>query len=108
MLEEVVEKLLDNYDISEIKELFPSICLEYYHFYYEISKFKYLEELDYFSKNGYRGDNDIEKGLWNELVIDKLIRLGNRYICERMEIENNKQLVKKNNCKVLDILDKCN
>ena len=103
LLEEVVEKILDNYDVSEIVELFPAMCLEYYHFYYEVSKFEYLEELEYFSKNGYRGDSDIEKGLWNEPVIDKLIRLGNRYIQERKEIENSKTFAKKRNCKVLDV-----
>lgn len=103
LLEEVVDKLLDNYDVFEIKELFPSICLEYYHFVYEVSRFKYLDELDYFSRNGYRGDSDIERKLWNEPVIDKLIRLGNKYIVERKEIENNKQLVKTGNCKVLDV-----
>ena len=103
LLEEVVERLLDNTDISEIKELFPSICLEYYHFCYEVSRFKYLEELDYFSQNGYRGDSDIEKALWNEPVFAKLIRLGNRYIQERKEIENSKTFAKKRNCKVLDV-----
>ena len=103
LLEEVVDKLLDNYDVFEIKELFPSICLEYYHFVYEVSRFKYLDELDYFSRNGYRGDSDIERKLWDEPVIDKLIRLGNKYIVERKEIENNKQLVKTGNCKVLDV-----
>ena len=103
LLEEVVERLLDNTDISEIKELFPSICLEYYHFCYEVSRFKYLEELDYFSQNGYRGDSDIEKALWNEPVFAKLIRLGNRYIQERKEIENNKVFTKKRNCKISNV-----
>ena len=103
LLEDIVEKLLDNYDVSEIKELFPCMCLENYHFYYEVSRFKYLDELDYFSKNAYRGDSDIEKGLWNEPTIDKLIRLGNRYIEERKEIEGNKQYTKNRNCKVLNV-----
>ena len=103
LLEEVVERLLDNTDISEIKELFPSICLEYYHFCYEVSRFKYLEELDYFSQNGYRGDSDIEKSLWNEPVFSKLIRLGNRYIQERKKIENNKVFTKNRNCKISNV-----
>lgn len=103
LLEEVVERLLDNTDISEIKELFPSICLEYYHFCYEVSRFKYLEELDYFSQNGYRGDSDIEKSLWNEPVFDKLIRLGNRYIQEKKATEDKKVFMKKRNCKVSNV-----
>ena len=108
LLEEVVEKILDGYDISEIKELYPSICLEYYHFVYEVSRFKYLEELDYFSRNGYRGDNEIEKKLWDEPTVDKLIRLGNKYILEKKEQENCKQLIKNKNCKVFDVFNKCN
>ena len=105
LLEEIVEKILDNFDESEIKELFPSMCLENYHFYYEVSRFKYLEELDYFSKNGYRGDDDIEKSLWEEAPVDKLIRLGNRYIEERKEIEGHKQYTKNRNCKVLNVFE---
>ena len=103
LLEEVVERLLDNIDISEIEESFPSICLGYYHFVYEVSRFKYLEELDYFSRNGYRGDSDIEKSLWNEPVFSKLIRLGNRYIQERKKIENNKVFTKNRNCKISNV-----
>ena len=103
LLGEVVQRLLDNCDVSEIKELFPAMCLEYYHFYYEVSRFKYLDELDYFSKNGYRGDDDVENKLWSEPTIDKLIRLGNRYIHEKKELEESKSLVKKINCKVLNV-----
>ena len=103
LLEEIVERLLDNTDVSEIEESFPSICLEYYHFVYEVSRFKYLEELDYFSRNGYRGDSDIEKSLWNEPVFSKLIRLGNRYIQERKKIENNKVFTKNRNCKISNV-----
>ena len=77
--------------------------MEYYHFVYEVSRFKYLEELDYFSRNGYRGDSDIEKSLWNEPVFSKLIRLGNRYIQERKKIENNKVFTKNRNCKISNV-----
>lgn len=94
ILEEIVDKLLDDYDISEIKETYPALCLEYYHFYYEVPRMEFLNEIDYFSQNGYRGKSDIEIKLWNEPTIDKLIRLGNRYIHEQKQIESNKQLVK--------------
>ena len=94
IFEEIVDKLLDDYDISEIKEIYPALCLEYYHFYYEVPRMEFLNEIDYFSQNGYRGKNDIEIKLWNEPTIDKLIRLGNRYIHEQRQIESNKQLVK--------------
>lgn len=94
ILEEIVDKLLDDYDISEIKEIYPALCLEYYHFYYEVPRMEFLNEIDYFSQNGYRGKSDIEIKLWNEPTIDKLIRLGNRYIHEQKQIESNKQLVK--------------
>lgn len=94
IFEEIVDKLLDDYDISEIKEIYPALCLEYYHFYYEVPRMEFLNEIDYFSQNGYRGKSDIEIKLWNEPTIDKLIRLGNRYIHEQKQIESNKQLVK--------------
>ena len=94
IFEEIVDKLLDDYDISEIKEMYPALCLEYYHFYYEVPRMEFLNEIDYFSQNGYRGKSDIEIKLWNEPTIDKLIRLGNKYIHEQKQIESNKQLVK--------------
>lgn len=94
IFEEIVDKLLDGYDISEIKEIYPVLCLEYYHFYYEVPRMEFLNEIDYFSQNGYRGKSDIEIKLWNEPTIDKLIRLGNRYIHKQKQIESNKQLVK--------------
>lgn len=94
VFEEIVDKLLDGYDISEIKEIYPALCLEYYHFYYEVPRMEFLNEIDYFSQNGYRGKSDIEIKLWNEPTIDKLIRLGNRYIHEQKQIESNKQLIK--------------
>ena len=109
LLEEIVKRLSYNMDISDIKEQFPNICLEYYHFIYEVSRFKFLDELEYFSKNGYRGDNDIENSLWNEPVIDKLIRLGNRYNQEKEEIDDSKDIANKNvfmkkrNCKFSNV-----
>lgn len=103
LMDEIVGKLRDNYDVLQIKELFPAMCLEYYHFYYEVSRFKFLEELDYFSKNGYVGDSEVEKNLWNEPVFNKLIRFGNKYLQECKDAENGKTFSKKINCKVLNV-----
>ena len=103
LLEEVVNMLLEDRDEEEIKELFPSLCLEYYHFCYEVSRFKFLDELNYFSMNGYRKDDKEELSKWNENVVDKLIRLARRYIEDQKQKEEGKKLVKNNNCKVLNV-----
>ena len=95
LLEEVTNMMLEGKEDSEIKELFPSLCLEFYHFCYEVSRFKFLEEVDYFSKNSYAGDDDAEKDRWNENIDDKIIRLAKEYISEKeKEEKSSKQLVK--------------
>ena len=48
LLDEVRNLLKEGMSDKEIKEFLPSIYLEYYHFCYEIGRYKYFNELDAF------------------------------------------------------------
>jgi hypothetical protein len=78
LVEEVVCFLNQDKSIEEIRELLPSLYLEYYHFYYEVSKFKYMNALNNFNSCGLVDKTD-DKCNKNESLEDKLLRLGADY-----------------------------
>ena len=52
LVEEVRQLMdIDELDQNKIKEILPSLELEYYHFFYEVSRFVYLGEIDSFLKS---------------------------------------------------------
>ena len=78
LVEEVVCFLNQDKSIEEIRELLPSLYLEYYHFYYEVSKFKYMNALNNFNSCGLI-DRRCDSCDESELLEDKILRLGNNY-----------------------------
>ena len=91
LLEEVVCMLNSNRDDDYIKKMLPSLYIEYYHFYYEISAKRYFKELNYFDKNGYVLNN--ESGYLTDVSIeDKLIILGKKYLKENIDYISNQKV----------------
>ncbi len=66
MFDDLVEEirlLLDTKDLklSEVLEILPSIELEYYHFFYEIGRYKYLDNLQEFVNSRFISRQRIKK-----------------------------------------------
>ena len=82
LLEEVVCLLQEGFSDEDVLAILPSICLEYYHFYYEISKFAYYSKMKNFVNNS-EVLNNIEiansEAKDNQLFA-KLLYVGKKYI----------------------------
>ena len=52
LVEEVRQLMdIDELDYNNIKEILPRLELEFYHFFYEVGRFVYLDEIDKFLKS---------------------------------------------------------
>ncbi len=81
LFQEITERLMNGESELELRELYPCLCLDDYHFYFEVSKFTFYEKLNDFCRNGYKGNDQAEKELFgDEDSFDKLVRLGKKYI----------------------------
>ncbi len=109
-LVEEVRMILDLGDMStfnEIRDFLPRIELESYHFFFEVGRFKYYEEIDKFLKSRFESRKRMKKSknayvdLFgnNDLMNkDKSVYRMARYLNEQRDLQNGhvKQLVKDN------------
>ena len=93
LLEEVVCLLQDGFTDEEVVAILPSICLEYYHFYYEISKFEYYSKIMNFVNNCemLKSVNLNNSEIKDNNFFVKLLYVGKKYI---EDLDSEKKLKK--------------
>ena len=101
LLVDCIEMINDGKDIEYIKEIFPSCCLEYFHFFYEVGNKKYFRELEKFCNkelNDTISPNRVkkqEKELPSMDVFDTVMYFANQFSNKEKQ-ENKVYTYKKN------------
>ena len=89
LLDEVRNELKEGFTDEEIKEKLPSICLEEYHFYFEIRKSKYIEGINDFLSTRNKNKQEIVDSA-SELSLDDALLVFAKYFNNK-ELEHEKE-----------------
>lgn len=108
ILDDVVDMIEEGKNEMEIRDMFPAICLELYRFYFEITRKKFMSDIDLFRssitrKNRKRVNELLEMGLDNDgskLELEDSVLFFGNYI---VKMRNN--LLKNDNQKVFKKVD---
>ena len=98
LLDDVVELVEEGKSTEEIKNIFPSICLELYHFYFEVAKPRFLGRIEEFrstvikSKNRKSVNELLEMGLDSDgsnMELDDSAIYFAKYIVKNKKLKEN-------------------
>ncbi len=99
---DVIEDKKNDMSNSEILEMIPRYCLEYYHFFYEVGRIKFFQLIDEFrnSKKPIRKKKrkvNVDDLLDNPNLSfeEHLLSFAPYFIMKEQELDKNKQYVKK-------------